>query len=180
MQAHKLTLIALTVLTSSVIGTSLRADEAHHPDTGPQSATPGAMTQGQGMMDLDRMQERMKSMQQLMERIHKTDDPAARWKLMHEHMQEMQQTMSDMRGMMMGPGMMQGGPGGKMGPGMMGGGAMMGNGQGTPMEDRQKLMEQRLDLMQQMMEQMTEQMAVQQGAMKGDMDKDKSGDKGAK
>jgi len=166
MHAHKLALIAFTVLSSSVIGTSLMADEAHHPDAGPQSATRGAVTQGQGMMDMDRMQEHMKSMQQLMERIHKNDDPATRQKLMSEHMQEMQQTMSDMRGMMMGPGMMQGSPGGKMGSGMMGGGTMMGNGKGMPMEDRQKMMEQRMDMMQGMMEQMMEHMMAAQPAEK--------------
>lgn len=169
MQTHKLALIAFTVLSSGVVSTSLMADEAHPLGTDPQSDTRGAMTPGQGMMDIDHMQERMKSMQQLMERIHKTDDPATRRKLMSEHMQEMQKVMIDMRGMMMGPDMMQGGPGGKMG-----------NGKGMPMEDRQKMMEQRLDMMQQMMEQMMGQMMVQQGAMKGDKGKDKSGDEGGK
>jgi len=145
------------------------ADDAHHPGTDPQGATQGATqgapVQGQGMMDMNRMQERMKDMQQLMDRIHKTDDPATRQKLMSEHMQDMQKAMNEMRGMMMGPGMMQGGPGGKMGSGIMG------DGKGMPMEDRQKMMGQRLDMMQGMMEQMMEHMMAQQGTMRGDMGK---------
>jgi len=165
MQTHKLTLIALAMLGSSVISASLMADEQQRRDAEPQSAMQGSMMQGQGMMDMDRMQERFKSMQQLMDRIHKTDDHGARQKLMREHMQEMQKTMMGMRGMMMGPGMMPGGSGGKMGSGMMGGGAMMG-GKGMSTDDRQKTMEQRLDVMPQTMEQMVEQMMLQEGAAK--------------
>lgn len=157
MQTRKSVLIALTVLGVGVIGASASAQDQRHPGMNPGGPSQGAMMQGGGMMDMGRMQERMQSMQQLMERIHESDDPAARRKLLNEHMQKMQQTMMDMRGMMMGGGMMQGGPGTKMGPGMMGGGGMMNGDKGMTMEDRQKMMEQRLDLMQQMMEQMLEQ-----------------------
>ena len=52
------------------------------------------------------MQERMKTMQEQMSRIHQTQDPQERKKLMEEHMQTMQEQMKDMRGM--GGGMMMG------------------------------------------------------------------------
>jgi hypothetical protein len=90
---------------------------------------------GMGMMDMDRAQDRIKSMQQLMDRMHGTKDAGKRQKLLREHMEEMQKFMGDMRGM--------------MGPGMKGGGSM-------PMEDRQKFMGQRLDIMQQMLEQQSQ------------------------
>ena len=156
MQSSESVLIALLVLSSAVIGASTSAQEQRHPGMNPGGTSQGAMMQGGGTMDMGRIQERMQSMQQLMERIHKSDDPAARRKLLKQHMRDMQQTMMDMRGMM-GGGMMQGGPGGKMGSGMMGGGGMMNGGKGMTMEDRQMMIEQRLDLMQQMMEQMLEQ-----------------------
>jgi len=157
MQTGKSALIAFLILSSGFIGASASAQEQRHPGMNPGGPSQGAMMQGGGTMDMGQMQKRVQSMQQLMDRIHKSDDPAARRKLLNEHMREMQQTMMDMRGMMMGGGMMQGGPGATMGPGMMGGGGMMNGGKGMTMEDRQKMMEQRLDMMQQMMEQMLEQ-----------------------
>jgi len=68
--------------------------------------------------------------------------------------------MGNMRGMMMGPGMMmQGGPKEKMDNSPMG---------NMPMDERQKMMERRVDMIQQMMEQMMEQlMMMQQGSKHG-------------
>lgn len=133
---------------------SVQADDSHHPDKGktdgPAMSTPETNT---GMMDMNQMQERMRAMQQTMDRIHKTDDPDEHLRLMQEHMQQMHEMMGNMRGMM-GPGMMiQGGAKGKGGPGQMG---------NMSMEERQKMMGQRMDMMQGMMEQMMEHMMARQ------------------
>jgi hypothetical protein len=52
----------------------------------------GMMMQGggMGMMDMNSMQDRLKFMQQLMDRVGKTNDPAKRRMLIREHMEEMQ------------------------------------------------------------------------------------------
>ena len=123
---------SLIILASPAFG-----DDRPHQGMGGMGQSSGTMMQsgGMGMMNMQGMQNRFNSMQQLMDRMDKTNDPAKRRTLMHEHMQQMQNLMADMHGMM-GPGMM----GGKM-----------------SMEDRQKFMYQRMDIMQQMMEQMLEQ-----------------------
>jgi len=105
---------------------------------------------------MQQMQERMKKMQQEMDQIQQAKDPKERQRLMQQHMQTMQEQMRDMR-MMGGPMMM-----GMMGPGMHGRGHGM---MGDP-EARQKMMEDRMDMMQMMMEQMMEQMQMQGGTPK--------------
>jgi hypothetical protein len=127
------------ISTLVIVSSAAVADERGQQGMGPMGQSSGMMMQGggMGMMDMDRAQDRIKSMQQLMDRMHQTTDSGKRQKLLREHMEEMQKLMGNMRGMMMGPG-------------MKGGGSMS-------MEDRQKLMGQRLDIMQQMMEQMLEQ-----------------------
>jgi hypothetical protein len=121
--------------------------------------------------DRTQMQERMRLMQQQMDRIHKTTDPAERQKLLDEHYKLMEAQMATMRGM--GGGMMGGmGGGGMTGGGMMGpggqgmmgpGGAPKSGGAGkapTP-DQRMRMMEDRMDMMQMMMEQMQGQMMEQ-------------------
>jgi hypothetical protein len=123
---------SLIILTSPAFG-----DDRPHQGMGGMGPSSGTMMQGgsMGMMDMHGLQDRLKSMQQLMDRLEKTNDPANRRALMREHMEQMQKLMGDMHGM--------------MGPGMMGG--------NMSTDDRQKFMGQRLDIMQQMMEQMLEQ-----------------------
>jgi hypothetical protein len=126
----------MILITSPVIFSSgAVADERSHDGMGSMGQSSGMMMRGGGM-DMDRAQDRIKSMQQVMDRIHKTNDPGKRRTLLREHMEDMQKLMGDMRGMMMGPSM---------------------KGGGMSMEDRQNLIGQRLDIMQQMMEQMMEQ-----------------------
>jgi len=128
------------VLVSVGLSAAAFADERGQEGMGSMGQSPGMMMQGggMGMMDMDRSRDRIQSMQRLMDRMHQSTDSVKRRELLREHMEQMQKFMGDMRGMMMGPGM-KGGSG------------------GMPLEDRQKMMEQRLDLMQQMMEQMLEQ-----------------------
>ena len=107
--------------------------------------------------DWQQMQERMRLMQERMNKLRATTDPAERQRLLEEHFKLMQEQMASMRGL--------GGPmmGGGMGPGMMGGGIGPGpRAQGKPpgpipSDQRLRRMEERLDLMQQMMEQMLQQ-----------------------
>ena len=111
------------------------------------------------------MQENMKKMQELMDKIAQTHDPEERHKLLQEHWEVMQSGMGSMRHMWWGGGMMGWGGGTMMGPGggpMMGwhmGGPMMGWGQMhgyysklTPEQMRQRqYMSDRFVWMQQMM-----------------------------
>jgi len=108
-------------------------------------------TQSPDAKQMTQMQERMKKMQEQMDRIHQAKDAKERQKLVQEHMQTMKEQMKDMRGM--GGGMMMG---------------MMGErGRGTPGSSgqypaaREKLMQDRMDMMQMMMEHMMDQMQVQ-------------------
>jgi len=114
---------------------------------GPPAGKPGT-----AMMDdnqMAQMQERMKTMQAQMERLHKTTDPAERRKLIQEHMQSMRDGMTMMRGM---GGPMMGMMGGGKGRGMMG---------GDP-KQREEMMERRMDMMHMMMEQMMQHQQVSQ------------------
>jgi len=143
---------------------TVQADDRHHPEQGRMSSQ-AASSPGMSMMNMEQMQEQMQSMQDTMNRVQKTDDPEERMRLVQQHMTQMHEMMGNMRGMM-GPEMMMGSgtmmPGdakGKMDAGKMG---------NMSMDERQGMMERRLDMMQQMMEQMMEQlMMMQQGSGRG-------------
>jgi hypothetical protein len=102
---------------------------------------------------MEQMQGHMNAMREQMARIHATQDPEERQRLMHEHMQSMHEGMA-MMGKMMGP---------------------MGQGEAPPacpagdtecrmdrMEMQQQVMGQRMGMMQQMMQQMMDQTAAGQ------------------
>jgi hypothetical protein len=99
-------------------------------------------------------------MQEQMDRIRQTKDPKTREKLLQEHMQTMQKQMQDMRGM-----------GGETMMEAMGqkGGHGMGSESGMDPEARQRMMQDRMDMMQMMMEQMMNQLQVMQGKVHGKM-----------
>lgn len=101
------------------------------------------------------MQKQFQSMQQTMNKMHTTNDPAERNTLMHQHMSEMMAGMQMMNGMM----------GGSMSGGMMGqgqSGGMMGKGQRAgPMEQRPNL-QQQMSMMGMMMNQMMQHMQEQE------------------
>lgn len=123
---------------------------AHHPgaEEGQTAATPDNMA---GEMKMEKMQEKMKTMREQMEKIQATADPQERQKLMEEHMQSMREGMKTMRGM-----------GGKMGSKkdgpMTDDGAKEKDGKpmGMMMMKRHKMMEDRMEMMEMMMEQMME------------------------
>jgi hypothetical protein len=111
---------------------SVKADEhaSHHPEatTAPAAAMPG-------------MQERMKAMREMHDKMMNAKTPAERQTLMADHMKSMQDSMAMMKGM-----------------GAMGGG--MGDGKGMPAEmaKRHQMMEGRMEMMQMMMEMMMQRL----------------------
>ncbi len=77
------------------------ADDAHHPEkTGTPVKAPTAKAEGAAPPSMPMMQEHMLQMQQQMEKIQNSKDPAEKDKLMQEHMQAMLAHMKMMQGMM--------------------------------------------------------------------------------
>jgi hypothetical protein len=115
--------------------TATKADlhAAHHP--GAAASAPTAA-----------MQDRMKAMREMHDKMAQAKTPEERQALMADHMKSMQGGMQMMKGM--------GGMGG------MGGAACMRDPQGPPadMGKCQQVMEQRMDMMQMMMEMMMQRM----------------------
>lgn len=154
---------------------------AQMPAKGDKPAMPMA-----GDADMDKyyaaMQERYKKMQDQMGRLGKAKDPKERQKILEEHWKTMHEGMDTMMGRGgMGHGMMMGGmssgggmgQGGKMGPGAgmgpgtgMGPGAGMGSMSPDMLNQRQRRIEQRMDMMQMMMDQMMQHQGIS-GQMPG-------------
>jgi len=116
-----------------------KADEhaGHHPDATAAAAMPA-------------MQDRMKAMREMHDKMMNAKTPAERQALMAEHMKSMQDGMGMMKGM--------GGMAGMGAMGSMGGG--MGDGKGMPAEmaKRHQMMEGRMEMMQMMMEMMMQRL----------------------
>ncbi len=122
--------------------------EAHHPAravpvTAPATAAPSAM------------QDHMKAMQAMRDRMMNAKTPAERQALMEEHMKTMHEGMAMMKGMKNQKGMEGMGH-------MQGKGAMPGVGgmKGMPMDmaSHHQMMEMRMEMMQTMMEMMMQRM----------------------
>lgn len=116
-----------------------KADEhaGNHPEA--SAAAPAA--------PLPAMQERMKAMREMHDKMMNAKTPAERQALMADHMKTMQDGMDMMKGM-----------GGMGGMGAMGAG--MGDGKGMPAEmaKRHQMMEGRMEMMQMMMEMMMQRL----------------------
>ena len=116
--------------------TSAKADEhaGHHPEA--SAAVPAA--------SMPAMQERMKAMREMHDKMMNAKTPAERQALMADHMKTMQDGMDMMKGM--------------GGMGAMGAG--MGDGKGMPAEmaKRHQMMEGRMEMMQMMMEMMMQRL----------------------
>ncbi|MBW0147372.1 hypothetical protein KXD86_07675 [Marinobacter sp. CAU 1620] len=117
---------------------------------------------------MDQMHQNWSRMDNMMQQVPDAGSPAERQRLMEEHWEAMEEQMELMHQGMMGPGMMGGGSQGMMGGGSQG---MMGGNQGQGMmnnqsgdrsanadkgtvDQRMRMMEDRMDQMQLMMEQM--------------------------
>ena len=142
------TLSALTALAfvsacaSPGASNPAKADEhaSHHPDVTAAAPAPA----------MPAMQERMKAMREMHDKMMNAKTPAERQALMADHMKSMQDGMEMMKGM------------GRMG-GMAGMGSMagaMGDGKGMPAEmaKRHQMMEGRMEMMQTMMEMMMQRL----------------------
>ena len=125
---------------------------AQAPAPAPEASTPAPTPQD--------LQNRMQQMSEQMARIHSTQDPAERQRLMQEHMQSMNAGM-----MMMGQ-TMRGG----MGPGQAQGQQCKSDDAACrldKMQAQQDMMNGRMRMMQMMMQQMTEHMMQQQSGQPG-------------
>ena len=120
--------------------------KGHHPaGSAPMSkAMPGKTTP-----EMARMANHMKAMQEMHDKMMAAKTPEERNALMAEHMKTMQEGMAAMKSM-----------GGKEGMGGMGGMGGMAHPKGMPasMNQRQTMMEHRMDMMQTMMEMMADRL----------------------
>ena len=99
------TFLTIGMMLGIPVAATAQDDHAtHHPQGDQATAPPDAQGKegGMAMMKMDRQMEKMRD---LMKRIHATQDPQERQRLMQEHMQAMQEGMKMMRGMGMMGGM---------------------------------------------------------------------------
>ena len=115
--------------------------KGHHP-AGSASAPASKSTSGKTTPEMAQMDNQMKAMREMHDKVMAAKTPAERDALMAEHMKTMKEGMGMMKGM--------GGMGGMAGT----------QAKGTPadMTQRQRMMEQRLDMMQSMMEMMVDRL----------------------
>ena len=141
---HTLSL-ALVIAAAGAPTWAAQADahQAHHPAGAASAPVSKSMPRKAGP-DMARMDTQMKAMGEMHDKMMAAKTPEERNALMAEHMKTMQEGMA-MMGTMGSTGM------GGMGAvgGMQGGKPMAGN-----MNDRQQMMEKRMDMMQSMMQMM--------------------------
>ena len=142
-------LISVAMLTAPVAGAQ---DSKAAPGAAASDATKSSSVQ---------IDEHMKKMQALHERMMRASSPEERQKLREEARKEMQEGMT-----MMGP-MMQGGGAGSMGRGPMGGGMTAPKAGPADATARMQMMEKRMDMMQMMMQMMMDQQEGMGGSMGG-------------
>ncbi len=180
MKALYLAAVVVGAMSVALAQVSPEDHAAHHPDqaaTGkaatptkkaaPTSATPSAKTAPADVTVTD-MQARMESMQELMDKLGQTKDPAERARLLAQHRRAMHEQLASMQHMgcpMMGenagnmngaerPGMTDKGMPGKEGGGMMSQGMMNGGMMSADMMKCREMMQARMDMMVGMMDQM--------------------------
>lgn len=144
--------IAIGTVVLLVAGMPL-AQDVKAPASNPgsaatQSGSPMAMGSPRGQMD-----EHMKKMQALHDKMMSAGTPEERRKVMDEQRKEMQSGMAMMNQMMPGGGMM----------GNMGGGMMGQKGQPADATSQMQMMQKRMDMMQMMMQTMMDQQGMMAG-----------------
>ena len=145
------TLVGICIASASLSVMAQAADEhkAHHPAGSTQPASTqmktSAKPMGTGQMaGMAKMDEHMKAMQAMHEKMMAAKTPEERQALMDEHMNLMQDGM----------GMMQ-----QMGAGMQGMGGMQGGKcMPTNMAERHQMMEKRMQMMESMMQMMLDRL----------------------
>jgi len=140
MKVNHLFLMAGIFLSSTVLAAEQADHKAHHPED-----AVAATAVGGAKMDMSKMEQHMKAMQTMHQKMMSAKTPEERQALMAEHMKLMQEGMAMMQGM----------------GNMMGGMGAMGGGKPMPgMTDRQQMMEKRMDMMESMMQMMMDRMAA--------------------
>ena len=122
---------------------------------GTASATPGHSATGKSQPSMAQMDDHMKKMQALHEKMTGATTPEERQKAMDEARKEMQASMSTMQPMMM------------HGGGMMGGGMMNQKGASNDAATQMQMMNKRMDMMQMMMQMMMDQQGMMTAPPKG-------------
>ena len=146
---HTLVGICVASLSLGVMAQTADEHKAHHPagSTSPASANMKAAAKPTGagpMAAMAKMDEHMKAMQAMHEKMLAAKTTAERQALMDEHMKLMQDGM----------GMMQ-----QMGAGMQGmGGMQAGKSMPVNMAERQQMMEKRMQMMESMMQMMLDRL----------------------
>ncbi|WP_342246281.1 hypothetical protein [Pseudomonas sp. OTU5201] len=137
--------ICMAVVSFGALAQEADEHSAHHPANTPASSAadvPTAEKMEKGSMA--GMDQHMKAMQAMHEKMAAAKTPAERQALMAEHMKLMQDGMAMMK---------------SMGAGMSGMGAMQGGkGMDGDMAARQQMMEKRMDMMESMMQMMMDRM----------------------
>lgn len=143
--------LALTVMLAPLVAGTVFAHGGSGSGgsmMGNDSMMGGDSTMGPGMMgeyseeQWNRFDRSFRDMERLMERIHQADDPDEHYRLMHEHMHQLQDGM-----MMMGEGWRMGSPDGDRSSG--------------DLEDRMRNLERQLFMMQNMLNQLIEREAAE-------------------
>lgn len=147
-------LIALLGAASLSPGWVLAAEQTPAKDA-PAEAQQQAPNVAEFDKQMAEVQENLQKMQAQMEKIHQTQDPKERQKLLEEHWKTMQGNMGMMHGMW-GRGMMGGGHmmGGMMGPGHMMGWQNYSNMTPEQMSQRQYMADKYMGMQQMMMDHM--------------------------
>ena len=141
---NKSLIAVVGVAVALAVGASL-AQEAKAPEEAPKATQPASVTDTK--VQMARMDEHMKKMQALHDKMMSASTPEERQKAMEEARKEMQDSMT-----MMQP-MMQGG-------GMMGGGMMGQKGKPADSNAQMQMMGKRMDMMQMMMQMMMDQQGM--------------------
>ena len=164
----------MMLMVPAVFAQTKEEHESHHPDAA-ITAPPAAQQESKGsagMEGMQSMQKNMKAMHELMGKIQSSNDPAEKTQLLKQHMQAMRDQMKGMQGK---GGMMMGRMDGGMGEGakkqtnamsMMCGGKK-GTKSGDMMMKCHRMMQARMDMMQDMMGQMLEHEEAEQGLEHG-------------
>jgi hypothetical protein len=100
MNRFTLTIILACLISLPAAQAADENDHATHHPGDDQSQTNPAQDDATTGMQMQEMQDRMKTMRELMSKIHATSDQQERKKLMQEHMTSMREGMKSMRSMM--------------------------------------------------------------------------------
>jgi hypothetical protein len=154
-------LAALGVFAAMPLPAQTNTDHAsHHPDQQVTAAgkdvkdqvAGGTAAAAKSMPMMAQMDEHMKNMHTLHEKMMGAATPEERQKAMEEARKEMQEGMATMKPMMQ--------DGGMMGGGMMGGGMMGEKGKSGDPRAQMQMMGKRMDMMQMMMQMMMDQQGM--------------------